>query len=73
MGDANLFHSLGGRKTAQTQQHTVFESVKGVSLVETLFHPCAKLRAMKQFVSVAIRQKGAGFSTGSPVKTKVPL
>jgi hypothetical protein len=38
MGDANLFHSLAGHKTAQTQQHTGFEVVKSVSGFETAFH-----------------------------------
>jgi hypothetical protein len=73
MGDANLFHSLRGRKTAQTQRHAGFESGKGVSLIETLFHPCAKLRDLKQFVSGTRRQKAAHLSTGFSVKAKVLL
>ena len=73
MGDANLFRSLGDRKTPQTQQHTVFEILGAVSSGETMFHLRAKVRALKQFVSGARRQKEARFLTGCPVKAKVLL
>ena len=66
MGTANLFQTQSYSKMAQSQQDTKFEIKGTVSIGETMFHPRAKLREMKQFVSARERQKGAP-------PTRVPL
>jgi hypothetical protein len=73
MGHANPFTRLGRQKTAQTQQHTIFEILRAVSSGETMFHLRAKVRGLKQFVSGPGRQKGAHIFYAPPAKTKVLL
>src|SRR5260370_9806067 len=69
MANANLFHSLGDRKIAQTQQHTGYEVLETVSSRETVFQLRALLERRYSLCQHADDKKGR-ISRSAPVELK---